>query len=63
MTGFNDLAKAVIAADGGKDGGYKSTIPDNWRQGRTAYGGLTAGLSLVAAQKQFPDLRPYGETW
>ena len=54
MTGFNDLAEAVTP----KGGGYNSVIPDNWRQGRTAYGGLTAGLSLVAAQKQFPDLPP-----
>ena len=54
MTGFNDLAKAVTA----NEDGYGSTIPDNWRQGRTAYGGLTAGLSLIAAQNQFPDLPP-----
>jgi len=39
--------------------GFRGHIPDAWRQGRTAYGGLTAGLSLVAAQKQFPDLPPF----
>ena len=26
-------------------------IPDNWRQGRTTYGGITAGLSLASALK------------
>lgn len=54
MTGFNDLAKAVIA----KEDIYESTIPANWRQGRTAYGGLTAGLSFIAAGNQFPNLPP-----
>lgn len=52
MTGFNTLTEAVTS----NGDGYKSAIPDNWRQGRTAYGGLTAGLSLVAAQRQFPNL-------
>ena len=37
-------------------GGFRGHIPDAWRQGRTAYGGLTAGLALTTAQKQFPDL-------
>ena len=39
--------------------GFRGHIPDAWRQGRTAYGGLTAGLSLAAAQKQFPNLPPF----
>lgn len=56
MTGFNELATLVIPQGGGD--GYAGQVPDNWRQGRTAYGGLTAGLSLIAAQKQFPDLPP-----
>ena len=38
------------------EGGFESFIPDNWRQGRTAYGGLTTGLAYSAAQKAFPDL-------
>jgi len=55
MTGFNEIAQAMT-----KEGnGYRGTIPEGWRQGRTAYGGLTAGLSLVAAKKQFPDLPPF----
>lgn len=55
MTGFNEIANNVAI----EDEGYRGVIPDGWRQGRTAYGGLTAGLSLIAAQKQFPDLPPF----
>ena len=33
-------------------------IPDSWKQGRTAYGGLSAGLMLVQARAQHPDLPP-----
>ena len=55
MSGFNDIAASMSKAGEG----YRGTIAENWRQGRTAYGGLTAGLSLVAAQKQFPDLPPF----
>ncbi len=55
MTGFNEIANTVEA----EGEGYRGIIPDGWRQGRTAYGGLTAGLSLVAAQRQFPDLPPF----
>ena len=55
MSGFNDIAASMF-----KEGqGYRGTIPKDWRQGRTAYGGLTAGLSLVAAQKQFPGVPPF----
>ena len=39
--------------------GYVGHIPEPWRQGRTAYGGLTAGLSLAAARRAFPDLPPF----
>ena len=38
--------------------GYLASVSDNWRQGRTAYGGLTAGLALRAIQLEFPDLPP-----
>lgn len=55
MTGFNEIAKSVQA----KGEGYRGIIPESWRQGRTAYGGLTAGLSLIAAKKQFSDLPPF----
>lgn len=54
MTGFRNIADGLTASGGG----YQTDIPENWRQGRTAYGGLTAGLSLAAVQKQFADLPP-----
>lgn len=55
MIGFNEIANNVVA----EGEGYRGIIPKGWRQGRTAYGGLTAGLSLIAAQKQFSDLPPF----
>ena len=38
--------------------GLIATIPDNWMQGRTSYGGLSAALALEAARKSAPDLPP-----
>lgn len=55
MSGFNDIVKNLKA----QDEGFRGVIPEGWRQGRTAYGGVTAGLSLAAAQTQFPDLPPF----
>ena len=55
MIGFSEIAKSLeIQGDT-----YRVAIPEGWRQGRTAYGGLTAGLSLIAAQRRFPDLPPF----
>lgn len=52
--GFREIANAMTQSDDG----FAAVIPEQWRQGRTAYGGLTAGLALFAAQTQFPDLPP-----
>lgn len=50
---------AAIANDMTPRGsGFRASIPEGWKQGRTAYGGLTSGLALIAAQKAFPDLPP-----
>ena len=38
--------------------GWRCAIPDNWLQGRTAYGGLSAALALHAAQNSDEDLPP-----
>lgn len=38
--------------------GYRVDIPAHWKQGRTAYGGLTAALMLAGAQTRFADLPP-----
>lgn len=40
------------------DGGWRGAVPDNWLQGRTAYGGFSAALALVAAQRSDDDLPP-----
>ena len=34
------------------------TIPENWMQGRTTYGGLSAALCLAAVNKSITDLPP-----
>lgn len=54
LIGFRALAENFQP----QSGGYQITIEQGWRQGRTAYGGLTAGLSLAAIAKDFPDLPP-----
>lgn len=38
--------------------GWRCVIPDNWLQGRTAYGGLSTALALHAAQNSDEDLPP-----
>ena len=52
MNGFSVLESKLVLTDAG----YVSDITDDWRQGRTAYGGVTTGLSYAAAMKAFPDL-------
>ena len=53
MTGF----KAIAAEMRGNDT-MTAQIPESWRQGRTAYGGLTTGLALSAVMTAFPGLPP-----
>lgn len=38
------------------EGGWRGTIPETWRQGRTSYGGLSAALALWAAQNSDTNL-------
>lgn len=40
------------------DGSYRITASDDWLQGRTAYGGLTAAICVEAALRRFPELPP-----
>jgi acyl-CoA thioesterase len=48
---------AAILAGLTRDGDvWHSAIPDNWLQGRTAYGGLSTALALHAAQHSDTDL-------
>jgi len=54
MTALRDILAATTAVDGG----FRATIPADWLQGRTAYGGLSSALALHAAQGVEPDLPP-----
>jgi len=40
------------------DDQWNGHIYQNWMQGRTTYGGLSAALCLAAVQKEFSDLPP-----
>ena len=52
--GFTEISN-TMQPDGD---GYRAAIPDDWRQGRTCYGGLTAGLAVAAAERHFENLPP-----
>jgi len=52
--GFRDIADGLAQTSEG----LKANIPENWRQGRTAYGGMSAALALEAVLKSHPDLPP-----
>lgn len=54
MTPIADL----IAAAEPIEAGFRTAIPEDWKQGRTAYGGLSAALALHAAMQAEPDLPP-----
>ena len=54
MTSFTDLI-AAITRDGDT---FRTTISNDWLQGRTAYGGLSAALCLEVAQRAVQDLPP-----
>ena len=51
------LSQAIDALEPVK-GGWRGGVPDNWLQGRTAYGGFSTALALVAAQRSDEDLPP-----
>ena len=54
MTRFCDLMSALT-----RDGdAFRTTVPDDWLQGRTAYGGLSAALCLEGARRALADLPP-----
>ena len=41
-----------------EDGALSLTIPPDWMQGRTTYGGLSAAICLETARRAFPDAPP-----
>nr|WP_174296476.1 thioesterase family protein [Sphingomonas bacterium] len=51
------LARAIAALEPA-GGGWRGTVPDNWLQGRTAYGGFSTALALHAAKTSDTDLPP-----
>ena len=51
---FTDLIESAVFADGA----LSLTIPGDWLQGRTTYGGLSAALCLETALRAFPDAPP-----
>ena len=54
LTGFSSML-ATLAPQGEH---FTISLPEDWLQGRTAYGGLTAALCLQAALLAFPELPP-----
>lgn len=54
MKSLSDILAALIPSDGG----WRTAVPDNWLQGRTAYGGFSAALALHAAKATVTDLPP-----
>jgi acyl-CoA thioesterase len=54
MTPFSALLDAIrVAGDT-----YQTDIPEDWLQGRTSFGGLTAALCLAAIERAVPALPP-----
>ena len=49
---------AILAAARPTADGFVATIPAEWMQGRTSYGGLSSALALEAARKLADDLPP-----
>ena len=56
MTEFTDLMASFARRD--DDNAWRVGVSEDWLQGRTAYGGLSAALCLNAAMLQKPDLPP-----
>ena len=54
MTGLPAILRALEPFEGG----WRGHVPDNWLQGRTAYGGLSTALALHAAKASDDDLPP-----
>jgi acyl-CoA thioesterase len=55
MTPLGNLIDS-IAEDGA--GRWSVNASEDWRQGRTLYGGVSAGLCFAACEKLVPDLPP-----
>jgi acyl-CoA thioesterase len=51
---FTEVMRSITAPGEG----LAVTIPPNWLQGRTTYGGFSAALCLEAVTRNYPDLPP-----
>ncbi|MBO9546497.1 thioesterase family protein [Caulobacter sp.] len=54
MTRYTELVAAIAATDTG----FSAHVSDDWKQGRTTYGGLSAALCVEAARRAFPEAPP-----
>jgi acyl-CoA thioesterase len=54
MTPFSALLAGIHVADDR----CRVHIPEDWQQGRTTFGGLTAALCLAATERVIPELPP-----
>ena len=54
MASFTQLAAALAQSTAG----WHVDITDNWKQGRTLYGGITTGLCYETAQRELGGLPP-----
>jgi len=54
MTDFTSLLSSLVRSDGG----FTVTTTDDWLQGRTIYGGLSAALCIEGAKQSVKDLPP-----
>lgn len=52
---FHSLVRRLSPQE---DNTWLGHIPSTWRQGRTAYGGLTTGLAYASAKNRYPNLPP-----
>lgn len=49
---------SLLAAAEPRAGGFAVRIPEDWHQGRTAYGGFSSALALAAAMRTGSELPP-----
>ncbi|MGI4949547.1 MAG: thioesterase family protein [Janthinobacterium lividum] len=58
MTTLADALASLVPSGVGGESGWRGVVPDNWLQGRTAYGGFSAALALHVAKASDPGLPP-----
>ena len=54
MTSFSELLGSMRS----DSDGCHAHIPQDWQQGRTTFGGMTAALCVAASERSIPDLPP-----